>query len=246
VGRARPHDGAIPYLKIEKANELQIVALNPNSSTLVTASMERALAPLRLATVHQIICTEIAAAPLGIESDSDVALAAVLVPDFTASCEAEALVVCCFSDPGAAVARKQVGGPLVIGMAEAAYYAAFQHGQRFGVISIGPASILRHRAHITQLGLTQRCVGDCALGMRVDEANDPDFASARVRQIATELRDEDGADVLIIGCAGLAEQRLALQAAVGCVVIDPVQAGVVAAITALDLSYGKEGKSWNA
>lgn len=222
---------------------MRIMVLNPNSSTSVTASMDRALASLKASTHHQINCTEIADAPLGIESDADVAVAADLVKGFTSASNADALVVACFSDPGVDVVREQTDGTVVIGIAEAAYYAALQHGQRFGIISIGPSSIHRHRDHVERLGLTTRCAGDRALGMSVAEANDPASASQRVHKIAAELRDLDGADVLILGCAGLADQRIALQEALGCVVIDPVQAATAAAITALDLSYVRKAAS---
>jgi Asp/Glu/hydantoin racemase len=216
---------------------MHILALNPNSSTTVTASMARALAPLEAATHHQITCTECSEAPLGIESDEDVALAARSVADFAKGTTADALVVACFSDPGVAEVRARPDGPVVVGIAEAAYYTALQHGERFGIISIGPASIIRHAVHVARLGLTARFAGDRALGMSVAQANDPDQAMARVHRAAVQLRKMDGADVLILGCAGLAEQRAALQSVLGCVVIDPVQAGVAAAITALDLSY---------
>ncbi|MBF9031064.1 hydantoin racemase [Rhodobacterales bacterium HKCCE3408] len=218
---------------------MKIIALNPNSSKAVTASMAACLAPLRAATRHEIACTELPDAPIGIESDDDVATVSPMVGAFAAETEADALVVACFSDPGVAAARG--AGPVVVGIAEAAYYGALQHGERFGIISIGKASIARHAAHVGRLGLTARLAGDRSLDMSVAEANDADRAAARVMEIGRELREADGADVLILGCAGLGEQRAALQAALGCTVIDPVQAGVAAAITALDLSYRAEG-----
>jgi Asp/Glu/hydantoin racemase len=54
------------------------------------------------------------------------------------------------------------------------------------------------------------------------------------------LRDEDGADVIILGCAGLGSYRHAMQESLGVPVIDPVQAGVALACTNLDLAYGKK------
>lgn len=214
---------------------MNILALNPNSSTAVTASMAACLAPLRARTAHRIECTELPDAPIGIESDADVAAVAPMVAAFARSTAADALVVACFSDPGVAEARG--AGPLVIGIAEAAYYGALQYGDRFGVVSIGAASIARHAAMIERLGLTRRLAGDRALDMSVAEANDAVRAAARVLEVGRALRERDGADVLILGCAGLGEQREALQRELGCTVIDPVQAAVAEAIKALDLSY---------
>jgi Asp/Glu/hydantoin racemase len=46
----------------------------------------------------------------------------------------------------------------------------------------------------------------------------------------TELRDKDGADVLVMGCAGMARYRDRLQQAVGVPVVEPTQAAAVMAI----------------
>ena len=216
---------------------MRIVALNPNSSRAVTQSMRRCLGTIAALSRHDIVCTELADAPEGIETDADVATVAPMVADFVRTSDADAVVVACFSDPGVERAREVAGGRPVIGIAEAAYYGALQHGDRFGVVSLGPASIVRHAAHIARLGLTGRLAGDRAIAMGVAEANDRAHAEERVAEVGIALRDEDDADVLILGCAGMGEQREGLQVRLGRIVIDPVQAAVCAAITALDLNY---------
>ncbi len=216
---------------------MKIIALNPNSSRAVTASMQQCLAPLTALTRHEIICTELPDAPLGIESDADVACVAPMVEAFVRSSDADAFVIACFSDPGVDTARRMAGGRPVIGIAEAAYYAALQHGERFGVISLGPSSIARHAVRIARLGLTSRLAGDRSIGMSVAQANDAHNAEGPVTRTALDLRDTDGAEVVVLGCAGMGAQRLGLQSRIERVVIDPVLAGVSAAITALDLNY---------
>ena len=47
------------------------------------------------------------------------------------------------------------------------------------------------------------------------------------------LRDEDGADVLIMGCAGMARHRAPLEQELGVPVIDPTQAAASIAIRTL-------------
>ena len=64
----------------------------------------------------------------------------------------------------------------------------------------------------------------------------------RVARIGAALRDEDGADVVILGCAGLGTYRAALQAELGLPVIDPVQAGVALACTHAELGYVGKGR----
>lgn len=215
---------------------MKILVLNPNSSEEVTATIAESIRPLRERTGHDIVCDRIPEAPIGIETNADVAFVAPRVVDIVGKGDADAYVIACFSDPGVEDARKGTGKP-VIGIAEAAYYAALQQAPRFGVVSLGPASIARHAAHIDRLGLAARLAGDRALSMSVAEAGDPHAARAAVERVAGTLRDDDGAGVVILGCAGMGGHRPALQAALGITVIDPVQAAVAAAITALDLDY---------
>ena len=59
--------------------------------------------------------------------------------------------------------------------------------------------------------------------------------------VSDELIGIDGAECLILGCAGLGARRAGLQATLGLPVIDPVQAGVAAAISILDLDYRVRG-----
>jgi allantoin racemase len=214
----------------------RILVLNPNSSKAVTVSVADCLGTLRKVTRHEIFCTELPDAPVGIETDADVALVTPMVPEAILAAQADAAVIACFSDPGVIQTRAALPGRPVIGIAEAAYYAALQLGDRFGVISLGPASIARHAAHLARLGLTSRLAGDRDIVMSVAEGNQPE-SLARIIDIATVLRDRDGAKVLLLGCAGMGLHRSALQSALGLPVIDPVQAAVAAAITQLDLSY---------
>jgi Asp/Glu/hydantoin racemase len=51
------------------------------------------------------------------------------------------------------------------------------------------------------------------------------------------LRDEDGADVLILGCAGMGHWRPKAEEALGIPVVDPTQAAVARAIGIVALGY---------
>ncbi|PZQ47575.1 MAG: hydantoin racemase [Rhodovulum sulfidophilum] len=219
---------------------MKILVLNPNGSAEVTRTIADSIAPLAARTGHEIVCDYIPEAPEGIETDADVAFVAPLVVEIVRRDDADAYVIACFSDPGVDAARDVTAKP-VIGIAEAAYYAALQQAPRFGVVSLGPSSIARHAARIDGLGIAARLAGDRSVEMTVAEANDPRGARAPVTRVAETLRDADGAGVVILGCAGMGGHRPALQESLGIPVIDPVQAAVAAAITALDLGYQARG-----
>jgi Asp/Glu/hydantoin racemase len=55
--------------------------------------------------------------------------------------------------------------------------------------------------------------------------------------VGTELRDRDGAEVLILGCASMGGYRREIEERVGLPVVDPTQAAVVRAISILTLGY---------
>jgi allantoin racemase len=64
------------------------------------------------------------------------------------------------------------------------------------------------------------------------------------RMIATgkRLHADHAADVLVMGCAGMAAYRDALQQAVGVPVVEPTQAAVAMAIGRVQLGWEKAGR----
>ncbi len=208
----------------------RIVVLNPNSSESVTQSMDAALAPLKVAGGPKIECVTLSSGPPAIESDEDVAMAAPLVQKFVGDNEktADAFVVACFSDPGLDAARKISRVP-VFGMAESGYFTALTRGRRFGVISILECSIPRHRLYIRTLGIEFRLAGDLPLGLGVRELGNSQVVGRRLRAVAEALLRQHGADVLVLGCAGLAGYRAELENQIGAPVVEPVQAAVTMA-----------------
>jgi allantoin racemase len=78
-----------------------------------------------------------------------------------------------------------------------------------------------------------RLAAERPLEMSVAETASGDGTLARMIEVGAELRDLDGADVLVMGCAGMARHRKALESALGIPVIDPVQAAVTMAVGTL-------------
>jgi allantoin racemase len=62
--------------------------------------------------------------------------------------------------------------------------------------------------------------------------------AARMIDVGRALRDRHGADVLVMGCAGMALYRADLEEAVQIPVIEPTQAAVAMAIGRLQLGWG--------
>jgi allantoin racemase len=207
-----------------------ILVINPNSNPAVTAGLDAALATLRLSDGPSIRCTTLAEGPFGIETQKDVEQVALplraLVEQDNA---ADAFVIACFSDPGLHVCREATRRP-VFGINECGVLTALSRGEHFGIIAIAAKSIARHRRYLRQMGLTDRFAGERPLGMSVAETASGEGTFARMETVGRALVEQDGADVVVMGCAGMARHRRPLEAALGVPVIDPTQAAVAMAI----------------
>ena len=207
-----------------------ILVINPNSSSAVTEGVAAALTPLMVGGGPAIDCMTLAEGPPAIETQDQIdAVIAPLCALAEARPEASAYVVACFSDPGLGELRSSVAQP-VFGIGESAYLTALSQGRRFGVISILPDSVQRHLAYLKTLGLVDHCAGDRPLGLGVAELADRTRTWERLLAVGRELRDHDGAEVLILGCAGMAGYRRELGEALALPVIEPCQAAVTLAL----------------
>lgn len=206
-----------------------IRVINPNSNPAVTAGIAEAVAPLAIEGRIAIDCVTLEEGPFGVESQADMDAVAMPLRALVANDdEAAAFVIACYSDPGLHVCREATARP-VFGIAECGVLTALARGDRFGVLAIAPASINRHMRYLRQMCLMDRLAGERPLDMTVAETASGAATLDKMIAVGRELRDTDGADVVVMGCAGMARHRTALQAALGIPVIDPTQAATVMA-----------------
>lgn len=217
----------------------RIVVVNPNSTEAVTHGIDEAVAPLRFADGPEIDCLTLAEGPPGVETQAHVdgvvgPLCRLIQREDN---RADAFVIACFSDPGLYSARETTRRP-VFGISAAAMTAALNLGERFGIIAILPASVSRHRRYIHQLGLQDRFAGELPLGLGVTELEgDPAVVTERMCATGARLVGEHGADVLILGCAGMAGYRAVMEERLGVPVVEPSQAAAAQALAAVRLGW---------
>jgi allantoin racemase len=216
-----------------------IVVINPNSTEAVTAAIDAAMAPLRLDGGPGIVCQTLHDGPLGIESqhDSDSVIEPLCRSIAAQDNAASAFVIACFSDPGLHSAREATVRP-VLGIAECGILTALTLGHRFGVISILAKSVPRHLRYIGAMGVQDRLAADLPVGLGVVELADARATMSRMKDVGTRLRDAHGADVLVMGCAGMARYRDELEDAVRLPVVEPTQAAVTMALGRVRLGWG--------
>lgn len=214
--------------------QARVLVLNPNSSESVTRAIDRAVQAKVAGADCRFDSVTASEGPPGIVTQQNYEQATSLVADYVQrqAQAADGFVIACFSDPGVAAARAACSKP-VVGLGEAGLRAALERGLRVGVLAIADAAIPRHLRHWEALGLARHVAGERALNLRVDQSGDPELAFGRLREAGQLLREREGADVLLLGCAGMADLRQPLEEALGLPVVDPCGAAATAALRAV-------------
>lgn len=217
---------------------MKILVINPNSTEAVTRGIDEACAPLRMAGGPGIEALTLKEGPPGIETQQHVD--GVVGPLLNLVRQNEpafsAFVIACYSDPGLHTLREATRKP-VLGISECGILTALTLGQKFGVIAILQKSIPRHLRYMGALGVMDRLAAELPVGLSVVELQNRDKTFGRMVDVGRRLRDEHGADVVVMGCAGMARYRTPLQQALGVPVVEPTQAAVAMAIGRVRLGW---------
>jgi allantoin racemase len=216
----------------------RILVINPNSTEAVTRGIDEACAPLRMPGGPAIDCITLKEGPPGIETQQHVdgVVAPLLKLVLEKDKQYAAFVIACYSDPGLHSLREATKKP-VLGISECGIFTALTLGHKFGVIAILKKSIPRHLRYVGALGVGERLAGELPVGLGVTELSDEVRTFGRMVEVGTALRDRHGADVVVMGCAGMARYRKPLQDEIGIPVVEPTQAAVAMAIGRVRLNW---------
>ena len=215
----------------------KILVINPNSSEAVTRGIDQACEPLRMEGGPAIEVATLKEGPPGIETQQHVdGVIPHLLQLVKNRGDYDAFVVACYSDPGLHSLREAARKP-VLGIAECGILTALTLGQRFGVIAILEQSIPRHLRYMGALGVMDRLAAELPVGLGVAELADEARALGRMAEVGRTLRERHGANVIVMGCAGMARYRKSLQRAVGVPVVEPTQAAVAMSIGRVRLGW---------
>ena len=204
----------------------QILVINPNSNQDVTKGMAKELQSFNFSGGPAIVCEDLPQGPFGIESQADVESVKLPLRNIVSERkDIDAFVIACYSDPGLQVCREATVRP-VFGIQECGVLTAMAQGDRFGVIALQESSIRRHLLYLRQMGVTGRFAKERAANLSVEECATGIKTFEKLSTVSHQLRDEDKADTIILGCAGMASHRSRLESKIGIPVIDPVKAAV--------------------
>jgi allantoin racemase len=140
----------------------------------------------------------------------------------------DAYVIACFGDTGVPAAREIARGP-VIGMTEAALFDAALIAHRFGIVTMPRRTLEQSDRVVRAVGLEHRCT---VRAVDIPVANVANGSGHLLEVFAAEARgaiQDDAAEAIVLGCAGLTDLVGPLTEAIGVPVIDGVQSAVTRA-----------------
>lgn len=204
---------------------MRLLVINPNSTASMTekiAAAARAAVPVGV----EIVAVTNRGGPASIQGPDDGAVAEPGLLDLVAEAgpDVAAIVIACFDDTALIAARALARVP-VIGIGEAAFHAAMMLGARVSVVTTLSVSVPVIEANLVTYGLAGARIRVRASEVPVLDLERPGSAAeARVSAEIARALVEDGAGVIVLGCAGMADLAARLSAHHGVPVIDGVAA----------------------
>lgn len=212
--------------------------LGSNPNTTGSMTQEIGISARRYAQASTVIDTVSAEwGPRSIEGHFEEVLAAAATVQLVARHKDahDAFVIACYGDPGLYAAKEVTDRP-VIGIGEASTLLACMLGHRFSVITFVARIVPMLTDMISRYGLTQRCASVRSSGMTALEIdNDPARAAREIVRAVRLAIEQDGAEAITLGCAGMGQIERAVAEQLTDV---PVSDGVVAAVKAAEALVG--------
>ncbi|AXC49912.1 aspartate/glutamate racemase family protein [Paracoccus suum] len=205
-----------------------IHVVNPNSTAAMTEKA-RLAAVACAAPGTRIMAGNPRGTPASIEGHADEAVAVPAMLALIAEAEAEgadAHVIACFDDPGLHAAREIAEGP-VIGICQAGMQVAMSIAARFSIVTTLPRSVPIIEDLVAAYGAGHHCRRVRAADLEVLALeSDPVDAYRKIAAQIRMARDEDGAEAVVLGCAGMTDLADRLARETGIPVIESVTAAV--------------------
>lgn len=203
---------------------MKIHIVNPNTTASMTATAVHAAQSVA-ATGTNIIGSQPDYGPVSIEGYYDEVFAIPgLLEQIRHHDDCDGHVIACFDDTGLDAARCLASGP-VVGLCEAACLTASMVSNRFSIVTTLKRSLPALEKLTVDYGVASRCASVRASGVAVLDLEQSGSDGALRHEIDMAIND-DGAEAIVLGCAGMADYAASLSAYYGVPVIDGVSAAV--------------------
>lgn len=224
---------------------LRICVISPNTSRDFLESQRHELRDLPYVEV-----VGITKGPESVECFYDDVLASPHIVELAEQAERDrfdAVVISCFFDPGLKAAREVVSIP-VTSAGESSLHMACSLGERIGIVTTVSNSVPVIHHLVRGLGLESRLATVRATSLGVLELDGSENTVNALSKESLSAIKEDKADVIVLGCTGMAEAAAALQEKIRAAnldvpVVDPLRAAIewAEALVKLKLRHSRVG-----
>jgi len=202
---------------------MKIMVINPNTSESMTEHIRTAMNRIKRSdTELTVVCA--AKGPLTIESSYDRSLAIPEVLKLVKQANEEGfdgVIINGFGDPGLESAR-EISNIVVNGIEETVLHIAAMLGASFSILTPVRNLIPNKYQEVRHYKLEQWLSSVRTTAMKVSEVDaDPDRAKKRILEVAKQAVEEDGAEVIIMGCAAMLGYADEISRSLGVTVLDP-------------------------
>jgi len=224
---------------------MKILVLNPNTSEAVTARIAGVIHRIARPDV-QVDVTQIPHGPEALESYYDESVAAPYILDAVKDANRlryDAIIIAAFCDP-ILEALKEISSIPVYGVEEATLSVALLLGNKFSILTEKKHKVAVKQQHVRKHGLESRLASVRPLNMGVAEiATDPQHVKQVGLEVARKMIAEDGAEVIIMGCASMAGYSEDLERVLCVPVLDPIAVTfkLVEGLTEIGIHHSKLG-----
>ena len=183
----------------------KICIINPNTTKAMTQKID--LTAKKFANADtEIVSVEPNVGPESIEGFYDEAFCIPgLVEEIEKHSDADSYIIACFDDTGLEVIRSITEKP-VIGIGEATYHVATMIAGNFTVITTLSRSIRPLTHNLKKYGLFENCVKVTAIEVPVlDLENISSENLDKLNKVIQDTMENDNAEAIILGCAGMAD-----------------------------------------
>lgn len=223
----------------------RFLVINPNTSEEMTLAIKKTV-KLYVHSHNEIDVVKSVMGPRSLETFYDYGLATIGVINTLQNMNIEkydGILLACFGDPGL-YALKEITPIPIIGIAESSLSMSLLLGSSFAIIVALEKAVPMMKNMVQQYALTGRMAGIYSLGISVLglEENKKKTLNALL-EVTKRAVSEKGAEVIILGCAGLTGFSDRIEKEIRVTVIDPVRIGIkiLESIVESDLKIARNG-----
>ena len=203
----------------------KLLIINPNTSKEMTLDIEKTINKCKSKNIDAFV-QHPDFGPESLESFYDYSLATFGTIRFIEKEKEnyDGILIACFGDPGLYAIKEMVNYP-VIGIAEASISISNLLGQKFAILVALDKAVSLMKDMVRQYGMEDRCAAIEPLNISVLDIEKNKEQNIKKLIDVSKIAIEKGAEVLILGCAGMTGMHKEIERTLNIPVIDPVECG---------------------